>query len=70
MLTATDIEAARDRIGAEVVPTGCPESFPLGATAGCRVYLKAELRQRTGSFKDRGSLNRLLLLTARNGKPG
>ena len=63
MLTAADIEAARDRIGAEVVQTGCPESFPLGATAGCRVYLKAELRQRTGSFKDRGSLNRLLLLS-------
>ena len=63
MLTAADIEAARDRIGAEVVGTGCPESFPLGATAGCRVYLKAELRQRTGSFKDRGSLNRLLLLS-------
>ena len=63
MLTAADIEAARDRIGAEVVPTGCPESFPLGTAAGCRVYLKAELRQRTGSFKDRGSLNRLLLLS-------
>ena len=63
MLTAADVAAARSRIGAEVVRTGCPESFPLGTTAGCRVHLKAELRQRTGSFKDRGSLNKLLLLT-------
>ena len=63
MLTAADIEAARDRLGSQIVRTGCPESFALGAVAGCTVRLKAELRQRTGSFKDRGSLNRLLLLT-------
>ena len=63
MLTLSDIEAARERIAPYVVRTGCPESFPLGQAAGCHVRLKAELRQRTGSFKDRGSLNRLFLLT-------
>ena len=63
VLTAADIEAARERIAPDIVRTGCPESFPLETTAGCRVHLKAELRQRTGSFKDRGSLNRLLLLS-------
>ncbi len=63
VLTAADIEAARDRIAPDIVRTGCPESFPLETAAGCRVHLKAELRQRTGSFKDRGSLNRLLLLS-------
>ena len=63
MLTPADIAAARDRIGPAVVRTGCPESFALGGMAGCTVYLKAEFRQRTGSFKDRGSLNRLLLLS-------
>ena len=63
MLTVADIDAARDRIGPHVVRTGCPESFALGGAAGGRVYLKAELRQRTGSFKDRGSLNRLMLLS-------
>ena len=63
-LSAGDIAAARDRIGPSVVRTGCPESFALGGAAGCSVYLKAEFRQRTGSFKDRGSLNRLLLLSA------
>ena len=63
MLTVADIDAARDRIGPHVVRTGCPESFALGGAAGGRVYLKAELRQHTGSFKDRGSLNRLMLLS-------
>ncbi len=62
MLTAADVTAARERIASQVVRTGCPQSFALGAVAGCPVYLKAELRQQTGSFKDRGSLNKLLLL--------
>lgn len=70
MLTGADIEAARNRIGTAVVRTGCPESFPLGAAAGCHVRLKAELRQRTGSFKDRGSLNRLLLLSREQREAG
>ena len=70
MLTVADIEAAHDRIGSAVVRTGCPESFGLGVEAGCRVHLKAELRQRTGSFKDRGSLNRLLLLTGEQREAG
>lgn len=43
--------------------TACPRSFALEARTGVRrVWLKAEHRQRTGSFKDRGSLNKLLLL--------
>ena len=63
MLTVAEVVAARDRISSQVVETGCPESFAIGGAAGCRVHLKAELRQRTGSFKDRGSLNRVLLLS-------
>ena len=70
MLAAADVAAARARISPHVVRTGCPQSFAIGDTAGCQVHLKAELRQRTGSFKDRGSLNRLLLLTPRQRKTG
>ncbi len=62
MLTAADVVAARGRIGAHVVTTGCPESFALRGVTGCPTYLKAELRQQTGSFKDRGSLNKLMQL--------
>ena len=70
MLTAADIAAARDRIASQVVLTGCPQSFAIGEAVGCRVQLKAELRQRTGSFKDRGSLNRLLLLNREQREAG
>ncbi|MYA65127.1 MAG: pyridoxal-phosphate dependent enzyme, partial [Gemmatimonadetes bacterium] len=62
MLTAADVVAARGRIGTHVVTTGCPESFALRGVTGCPTYLKAELRQQTGSFKDRGSLNKLMQL--------
>ncbi len=70
MLTAADVAAARERIASQVVRTGCPQSFALGDATGCPVYLKAELRQQTGSFKDRGSLNKLLLLPAEQREVG
>ncbi len=70
MLAAPDVAAARARIASHVVRTGCPESFAIGDALGCRVRLKAELRQRTGSFKDRGSLNKLLLLTREQREAG
>ena len=63
MLAVAEVAAARTRISSQIVRTGCPESFALREAAGCRIHLKAELRQRTGSFKDRGSLNKLLLLS-------
>jgi threonine dehydratase len=57
------IRAARRRIADHVVHTPCPRA-PALADQGCsRLYLKMEGLQRTGSFKDRGSLNRLLALT-------
>ena len=60
LLAPADVAAARRRIAGQVVRTGCPRSFAIGDRVGARVHLKAELRQRTGSFKDRGSLNKLL----------
>jgi threonine dehydratase len=61
--TVADIVAARERIAGGVVTTPCPAALGLiGMTAG-RVHLKLESLQRTGSFKDRGALNRLLDLT-------
>ncbi|WP_420633837.1 threonine ammonia-lyase [Candidatus Palauibacter sp.] len=60
MLAYEDIVAARERIRSGVVETGCPASFALAAHGEGRFHLKAEFRQRTGSFKDRGSLNKLL----------
>ncbi len=70
LLSPAEVAAARERISRHVVRTGCPESFAIGEATGSRVFLKAEFRQRTGSFKDRGSLNRLLLLNPEQRRRG
>ena len=62
MLSHDDIVAARERIRSGVVETGCRASLALAARGRGRFHLKAEFRQRTGSFKDRGSLHKLLRL--------
>lgn len=63
MLSLESVQAACKRIRGGALETACPRSFALEARTGVRrVRLKAEHRQRTGSFKDRGSLNKLLLL--------
>lgn len=63
MLSLESVQAARKRIRDGVLETACARSYSLEARTGVRrVHLKAEHRQRTGSFKARGSLNKLLLL--------
>lgn len=57
------IRAARERIADGVVTTPCPRALGLAGLMPGRVHLKLESLQRTGSFKDRGALNRLLDLT-------
>ena len=41
----------------------CPHSLMLSALTGQQVYLKLENLQMTGSFKERGALNRIATLT-------
>jgi threonine dehydratase len=59
-VTLDDVLAAREAIAGRVHHTPTFSS----ATLGRRVFLKAELFQRTGSFKPRGVLNKLRSLTA------
>ncbi len=61
-VTFDDILAARTRIAGGVTVTPCLESPALSELTGCRVFPKAEYLQRTGSFKERGARNALLLL--------
>jgi threonine dehydratase len=56
------ITSAAERISGAVVSTPCPLSIPLSEATGCRIYCKFENLQRTGSFKERGARNALLLL--------
>lgn len=62
-VTVDDIEAAADRIRPHVHRTPLLTSASLDAAAGASVHAKAEHLQRSGSFKIRGALNRLLQLT-------
>ncbi len=62
-LTLADIREARDRLGDQVVLTPCTRSMAFGDLLACSLWLKFETRQRTGSFKDRGALNKLLQLS-------
>ncbi len=61
-VTLEDIRAARERLGDAVVRTPLAKSETLSAKLGADIHLKFENQQFTASFKERGALNRLLLL--------
>jgi len=63
LVTLADIEAARDRIAGGVYLSPCVESIPLSQLTGAHIFCKLDYLQRTGSFKERGARNALLLLT-------
>jgi threonine dehydratase len=63
MVTLQDIHAARARIAGQVVLTPCTPSETFGEMFGGHAWFKFENLQRTGSFKERGALNRMLLLS-------
>lgn len=62
-VTLDDIRRARERIKDAIVRTPFLESITLGKVCGRRVFCKFENLHMTGSFKERGALNRLLTLT-------
>ena len=64
VLTRADVVAAREAIAGRVHRTPTLTSASLRREVGAPVYLKAELLQRTGSFKPRGVLNKLASLSA------
>ena len=63
MITLADIGAARARIAGRLPPTPLIPSRFCSTLLGCRVSLKLELFQKTGSFKPRGAFNKLLAMT-------
>jgi threonine dehydratase len=58
-----DVVAAREAIAGRLHRTPVFGSATLGGLAGARVFLKAELFQKTGSFKPRGVLANLAALS-------
>jgi len=64
VVTLADVYSALGRIRGRVVYTPCEESQAFRDLVPCRLFWKYENLQRTGSFKDRGALNKLLHLSA------
>lgn len=63
MLNLECIEAAADRIRPEIYESPLVHSKTLSRLTGNSIYLKLENLQMTGSFKERGALNRILMMT-------
>lgn len=62
-MTLETIRAAHARIAPYIVRTPLLRLPALDNALGCEVYVKAECMQRTGAFKLRGAMNKILTLT-------
>ena len=62
-VTLADIQAAMGRIRDSIYLSPCARSEDLSQITANSVYLKLDNLQRTGAFKERGALNKLLTLT-------
>jgi threonine dehydratase len=62
-LGRADFETVRERIGPHIYRTPLLTSRMLSEASGFDVRLKAEMFQRTGSYKIRGPLNKFTFLT-------
>lgn len=64
MATLSQIQTALARIRQSIPLSPCTRSETFSELSGNSIYLKLENRQRTGAYKERGALNKLLILTA------
>jgi threonine dehydratase len=64
MSTPALIRSARERIAGGIIETPTIAAAAVAESLPCRLHLKLENLQRTGSFKDRGALNCLLDVAA------
>ena len=61
--TADDVLAAAERIEGRIKRTPLVHGEKLSALTGANIWLKLENLQYTGAFKERGALNKLMLLS-------
>jgi threonine dehydratase len=64
MITLADVKAAAERISKSIYFSPCARSETFSQLTGNSVHLKLDNLQRTGAFKERGALNKLLTLSA------
>ncbi len=63
MIQLSDIRTALKRIRSDIRISPCTHSETFSGITGNSVFLKLDNQQRTGAFKERGALNKLLTLT-------
>jgi threonine dehydratase len=63
MISLENVKTALDRIRQSIYLSPCTFSDTFSQLTGNSIYLKLENLQRTGAFKERGALNKLLTLT-------
>ena len=63
MITLNDIQSALRRIRSSIYLSPCARSETFSESTANTVYLKLDNLQRTGAFKERGALNKLLSLS-------
>jgi threonine dehydratase len=69
-VTLADIRRAAAAIAGAVAHTPTIAAPALGELAGCEIHLKLETLHRTGSFKERGALSKLLTLSPAQQRTG
>ena len=62
-VTLSSVQQARERINGFIILSPCRLSLDLSRMTGAEVYLKLDNVQRTGAFKERGALNKILTLS-------
>jgi threonine dehydratase len=62
-VTLATVRQARERINGFIVNSPCRRSVELSNMTGAEIHLKLDNVQRTGAFKERGALNKILTLT-------
>jgi threonine dehydratase len=63
MVGLSNIQAALGRIRDSIRVSPCTHSEAFSALTNNAIFLKLDNQQRTGAFKERGALNKLLMLT-------
>jgi threonine dehydratase len=64
MIQLSDIHSALGRIRADIRVSPCTHSETFSGLTQNAIFLKLDNQQRTGAFKERGALNKLLTLTS------
>ena len=64
MIQLSDIHSALSRIRADIRVSPCTHSETFSGLTHNSIFLKLDNQQRTGAFKERGALNKLLMLTS------